>query len=117
MALSTVKCRMLTLRPTKLDSSPGVRNPDSKSGANTQQRFKEARTPIRLLQISISQSPLGDFCNTICICGRLRVGKDNLHVAGDQRLPIRSPDLVTLPDCREAHQTYRLRLARDLEAT
>ena len=25
--------------------------------------------------------------------------------------------LVTLQDCREAHETYRLRLARDLEAT
>jgi len=25
--------------------------------------------------------------------------------------------LVTLQDCQEAHETYRLRLARDLEAT
>src|SRR5262245_54974568 len=42
------------------------RNIDSRSGANAQQRFKEARAPSRSLQISISQSPIGDFCNTIC---------------------------------------------------
>src|SRR5262245_2829296 len=41
------------------------RNIDSRSGANAQQRFKEARAPSRSLQISISQSPIGDFCNTI----------------------------------------------------
>src|SRR5262249_35055566 len=40
-------------------------NIDSRTGAGAQQRFKEARAPIRLLQISISQSLLGDFCNTI----------------------------------------------------
>jgi hypothetical protein len=28
--------------------------------------FKGARAPIRSLQISISQSLLGDFCNKIC---------------------------------------------------
>src|SRR5262245_26325461 len=33
---------------------------------NEQQRFKRTDAPIRLLQISISQSLLGDFCNTIC---------------------------------------------------
>jgi hypothetical protein len=32
---------------------------------NTQQRFKRTDVPIRSFQISISQSPLGDFCNTI----------------------------------------------------
>jgi hypothetical protein len=42
------------------------RNIDSRSGANAQQRFKEAHAPIRSLQISISRSLLGDFCNTIC---------------------------------------------------
>jgi len=38
---------------------------DSRSGVNTQQRFKRTGMPIRLFQISISQSPLGDFRNTI----------------------------------------------------
>jgi hypothetical protein len=42
------------------------RNIDSRSGANAQQRFKGARAQIRSLQISISRSLLGDFCNTIC---------------------------------------------------
>src|SRR5215475_3852574 len=42
-----------------------ARNIDSRSSANTQQRFKRTGAPIRLFQISISQSPLGDFCNTI----------------------------------------------------
>jgi hypothetical protein len=42
------------------------RNIDSRSGANAQQRFKKARAPIRSLQICISQSLFGDFCNTIC---------------------------------------------------
>jgi hypothetical protein len=41
------------------------RNIDSRSGANAQQRFKGARAPIRSLQISISRSLLGDFCNNI----------------------------------------------------
>src|SRR5262249_4600665 len=41
------------------------RNIDSRSGTNEQQRFKRTDAPIRLLQISISQSLLGDFCNTI----------------------------------------------------
>jgi len=43
-------------------------NIDSRSSANTQRRFrrfKRTGVPIRLFQISISQSPLGDFCNTI----------------------------------------------------
>src|SRR5215813_11977503 len=42
------------------------RNIDSRSDTNEQQRFKRTDAPIRLLQISISQSLLGDFCNTIC---------------------------------------------------
>src|SRR5215468_8532392 len=42
-----------------------ARNIDSRSSANTQQRFKRTGAPIRLFQISIAQSPLGDFCNTI----------------------------------------------------
>src|SRR5262249_50784756 len=41
------------------------RNIDSRSDTNEQQRFKRTDAPIRLLQISISQSLLGDFCNTI----------------------------------------------------
>jgi hypothetical protein len=41
------------------------RHIDSRSGTNAQQRFKRAPLRIRLLQNSISQSPLGDFCNTI----------------------------------------------------
>src|SRR5262245_35540919 len=40
-------------------------NIDSRSGVNTQQRFKRTDVLIRLFQISISQRPLGDFCNTI----------------------------------------------------
>jgi len=32
---------------------------------NTQQRFKRTDVLIRLFQTSISQSPLGGFCNTI----------------------------------------------------
>src|SRR5262249_54009447 len=40
-------------------------NIDSRSGVNTQQRFKRTDVLIRLFQTSISQSPLGDFCNTI----------------------------------------------------
>src|SRR5262245_66121879 len=40
-------------------------NIDSRSSASTQQRFKRTGAPIQLFQISISQSPLGDFCNTI----------------------------------------------------
>src|SRR5262245_19885080 len=40
-------------------------NIDSRSGVNTQQRFKRTDVLIRLFQISISQSPFGDFCNTI----------------------------------------------------
>jgi hypothetical protein len=35
------------------------RNIDSRSGTNEQQRFKTIDAPIRLLQISISQSLLG----------------------------------------------------------
>src|SRR5262249_9831090 len=42
------------------------RNIDSRSDTNEQQRFKRTDAPIRLLQISILQSLLGDFCNTIC---------------------------------------------------
>jgi hypothetical protein len=42
------------------------RNIDSRSDTNEQQGFKRTDAPIRLLQISISQSLLGDFCNTIC---------------------------------------------------
>src|SRR5262245_65590632 len=42
------------------------RNIDSRSDTDEQQRFKRTDAPIRLLQISISQSLLGDFCNTIC---------------------------------------------------
>src|SRR5215475_13676818 len=45
--------------------SISARNIDSRSGANTQQRFKRTGAPILLFQISISQSLLGDFCNTI----------------------------------------------------
>jgi hypothetical protein len=41
------------------------RHIDSRSGTNAHQRFKRASLRIRLLQSSISQSPLGDFCNTI----------------------------------------------------
>jgi hypothetical protein len=41
------------------------RNIDSRSDTNEQQRFKRTGDPIQLLQISISQSLLGDFCNTI----------------------------------------------------
>jgi hypothetical protein len=36
------------------------RDIDSRSGAKAQHRFKEARVPIRSLQISISQSLLGE---------------------------------------------------------
>src|SRR5262249_42475417 len=49
------------------------RNIDSRSGTNKQQRFKRAGALIRLLQISISQSLLGDFCNTI---GTKRTNRD-----------------------------------------
>src|SRR5262249_10424425 len=45
--------------------SISARNIDSRSNANTQQRFKRIGAPIRLFQISISQSPLGDFRNRI----------------------------------------------------
>src|SRR5215471_13539309 len=45
--------------------SISARNIDSRSGANTQQRFKRTGAPILLFQISISQSLLGDFCNKI----------------------------------------------------
>jgi len=45
--------------------SISARNIDSRSSANKQQRFKRIGVPIRLFQISISQSPLDDFCNTI----------------------------------------------------
>src|SRR5262249_53056412 len=45
--------------------SISARKIDSRSGANTQQRFKRTGAPILLFQISISQSLLGDFCNTI----------------------------------------------------
>jgi hypothetical protein len=47
-------------------------NIDSRSGVNTQQRFKRIDVPIRLFQISISQSPLGDFCNTIPFKAEIR---------------------------------------------
>src|SRR5262245_33537447 len=56
------KCRLCC----KSILSISARNIDSRSGWNAQQRFKRTGAPIRLLQISISQSPLGDFCNTIC---------------------------------------------------
>ena len=68
------KCEELTLSTTspvclrfccKSLLSISTRNIDSKSGVNTQQRFKRANIPIRLFQVSISQSLLGDFCNTI----------------------------------------------------
>jgi hypothetical protein len=45
--------------------SISARNIDSRSGWNAQQRFKRIGAPIRLLQISISQNSLGDFCNSI----------------------------------------------------
>src|SRR5262245_6009832 len=35
-------------------------------GLDPQQRFKSSALRIRLFQNSISQSPRGDFCNTIC---------------------------------------------------
>jgi len=53
------------------------RNIDSRSGANAQQRFNEACASIRSLQISISQSLLGDFCNKICQKPTLQT--DNLN--------------------------------------
>jgi hypothetical protein len=53
------------MNPVLADIVVSSRNIDSRSGAGAQQRFKEARAPIQLLQISISQSLLGDFCNTI----------------------------------------------------
>jgi len=37
---------------------------DTRALQNEQQRFKRTDAPIRLLQISISQSLLGDFCKS-----------------------------------------------------
>jgi hypothetical protein len=55
-----------------LSADPGYFNPQFTAGTATlfdglghSQRFKRAHAPIRLLQISIPQNLLGDFCNTI----------------------------------------------------
>src|SRR5262249_34952848 len=68
------------------------RNIDSRSDTNEQQRFKRTDAPIRLLQISISQSLLGDFCNTIC---------HKPTYAPQQIFPIRSPRRRVRTACRE----------------
>jgi len=73
------------------------RNIDSRSGKNEQQRFKTIDAPIRLLQISISQSLLGDFCNSILQkrTARLRLrgwlGLHPLGVADQNQEPLRRP--------------------------
>jgi hypothetical protein len=42
-----------------------AQNINSRSRAIEQHRFKNTLAPIRLLQISIPQHPVGDFCNAI----------------------------------------------------
>src|SRR5215510_4845766 len=68
--------------------SISARNIDSRSGANTQQRFKRTGAPILLFQISISQSLLGDFCNTI---GQIRTSADVFDTTA-------SPSRPDIPD-------------------
>jgi len=88
------------------------RNIDSRSGAGAQQRFKEARAPIRLLQITISQSLLGDFCNNIGT--ERRLGSVRSYVSfGVNRLDILRLSLAahdpnrTLPRRNDCSVPYR----------